>query len=167
MQQAKWYVSRQMYWPDGDKVVEIAFGGREYANPDKLSDNRTFRRLGSGSEYEDPREAVKAAIRVRDEWAKDTEGVRIETGFTHGFTLPFDECPSDAELIASAHKEWAWIQEHVERCAECGDPIWSDTDWWYIQDLGVDVKFCSEACVDNYYYTTFLDQKAEEKYVLA
>jgi hypothetical protein len=33
----KYFVSRQRNWPDGDCLVEIAAGGRDYANPGMLA----------------------------------------------------------------------------------------------------------------------------------
>lgn len=92
----KYFVSRQMYWPFGDKVIEIAEGGVDYANPDMLVVG--FPELGEGVEYDDPREALEAAFRIRDAWP----GSRIEVGCTHGYTMPFEEHPSDEEL-----REWA------------------------------------------------------------
>jgi len=161
----KWYVSRQAYWPTGEKVVEIAAGGRQYANPDKLADNEAFKRLGSSREYDDPRQAIEAAFKVRDEWKK-TADVRIEIGCTHGFTIPFQERLNERQLRERVAEMWDKILADTPKCQNCGDPIWGD-DWWYIPELGEELRFCSEACVDDYYYGTFLDDKAEEQYALA
>jgi hypothetical protein len=143
-----WYVNRQHYWPDGEFVVEMAYGGIEYSNPDMLADpDRTYRKLGCDQEYADPREALATAIKVRDEWKKhldDGEDVRIEHGFTAGMTIPFCSYPSDKEL-----KEWAEAEaEKLDKCEMCGDIItgkpfvlWDFQDW----------KFCSDYCAERFY----------------
>lgn len=100
-----YFVSRQRYWPHGDHVIEIACGGLDYANPDMLV--RRYPELGEGREFDDPREALAAAMRIRDAWRGDGAACRIEAGWTGGNTIPFDEYPSDADL-----KRWA-DEEHA------------------------------------------------------
>lgn len=157
----KYFLSRQCYWPTGDCVVEIAGGGVDYANPDMLADTPDYRynKLGDMLETQDPREALQAAIAIRDEWRKHTdEPVRIECGFTHGFTMPFEEEPTDEELHAWAKKAW----ENTPKCAKCGDPLEED-DWFYIPELGEEVKLCSSYCADKYFYGEYLDSVAEKE----
>lgn len=162
----RYYVSRQMYWPTGDLVVEVASGGVDYANPDKLKDSESYKRLGSSREYDDPRQALESAFRVRDEWLKHAEDVRVEVGCTFGATLPFEQRMNDDALRRLVADEWETIQADAPRCANCGDPIWGD-DWWYSAEVGEDVRFCSEACADDYYYGTYLDQVADTEYAMA
>ena len=47
-------VSRQIYWPDGEHVVEVAVGGLDYAGADCIEI------VGI---YDDPREAVEDTYR--------------------------------------------------------------------------------------------------------
>lgn len=103
MDEELWFVSRQKYWPDGDLVVEIAQGGADYCNPDMLV--ALYKDLGEGKEYSDRLDAVKAAIAIRKAWNADLDDgkmCRIEVGFTYGATFPFNDEPTDEELM-----EWA------------------------------------------------------------
>ena len=154
------YLSRQCYWGDDEpNVVEIASGGLDYANPDMLSDKGTqYAKLGCGQEYTDPREALAAAIKIRDAWmvAEPDEAIRIECGFTGGNTLPFSDYPTDEELLQWAEKAW----EGLEKCERCGEVI-VDGKWYYLHELGQDVHFCSEYCADES-AAAFYDEEDEE-----
>jgi len=140
----KWYVSRQCYWPDGDNVVEIAYGGLDYANADMLADQEGKYR-GHEGEYTDPREALEAAFAIRELW--EDEECRIETGATGGYTMPFSSFPDDDELRKWAEKAW----ENVPKCDRCGEAIQGDPWVHYEYD---DWKFCSEVCAEMYYFST-------------
>jgi hypothetical protein len=146
-----YYVSRQLYWPDGDPVVEIAAGGLDYANPDMLC----TRFAGEGETYTDPRDALAAAISIRDEWQAherrrkesriNPDDIRIEHGFTAGFTMPFMSHDEDAELLAWAEKE----AESLPRCDRCGEiiegnpiRIWGDL---------LEERFCADYCAEQRY----------------
>ena len=144
----KYFVNRQCYWGEEDpNVVEIAAGGCDYANADMLSDGPEFRRLGSGEEYIDPREALEAAIAIRDEWNKSGEDCRIEHGFTGGYTMPFGEYPTDDELREWAQKTW----DAIEKCPMCGDPLPDKRNRWTLTEWPDD-EYCSEYCADKAYY---------------
>ena len=147
----KWFVSRQKYWHSGDCVVEIAAGGLEYSNPDMLSDlpDHTYGKLGDMLETMDPREALAAAIAIRDEWRQHTdEPVRIETGFTHGCTIPFEEEPTDEQLHKWAEKAW----ENTLKCDSCGDAL-PEKDYYIVPEWGDDLRYCQEYCADSAYQT--------------
>jgi hypothetical protein len=141
-----YFVSRQKYWPEGDRVVEVAGGGLDYANPDMLVE--AYPDLGEGKEYIDPREAVKAAISIRDAWKIDTPyQVRVEVGYTGGWTMPFAEEPTDEELL-----EWAENQfQDLEKCDACGIVLEDGRLWG--NELSPDSKFCSETCADEDYHS--------------
>lgn len=134
------FLSRQSYWPTGDYVVEIAGGGLDYANADMLVE--VYPNLGEGQEYTDPREAVKAALSIRDAWALDTaDPVRVECGYTGGWTVPFEEEPTDDEL-----KEWAKKQlDALEKCGECGEILGDEK---FFHALDPEARFCSMNCAD-------------------
>lgn len=147
---AGWYVSRQCYWPEGDLVVEICSGGLEHSNPDMLCDK--YPELGEGKEYDDPRDAVKAAIAIQDAWNADlTDGeqCRIEHGDTGGYTMPFCEEPTKEEVIEWGEKEY----ESLDKCAYCDEPLSSkQNERWEYYLIGENQdQFCSEECVDKGY----------------
>ncbi len=138
----KFYLSRQNYWPDGDLVVEIAKGGLDYANADMLSDQGTpYAKMGCGQEYADPREALKAAIAIRDEWLvlSSRSDIRVETGYTGGYTMPFQAFPDDEDLAMWAQREW----DAIEKCARCGEPI---VEAWH-HHFDPETLYCSDNCV--------------------
>lgn len=141
------FVSRQHYWGVEDPlVVEIAAGGCEYSNPGMLSDpNNIYGPLGDMLETNDPREALEAAIAIRDEWQKHTdEPVRIEAGFTHGCTIPFEEHPTDEQLKEWAEEEW----EATPKCP-CGEPLPERGQIALLFPYEDEGPFCSEYCAES------------------
>ncbi len=161
-----YFVSRQHYWGVEDPlVVEIAVGGLDYANPDMLSDpNNIYGPLGDMLETNDPREALEAAVRIRDKWQQlldieqsvsmprrhqPREVVRIEAGFTHGCTIPFEEHPTDDELRQWAEEEW----EATPKCAywHCDEPLPERERDQYMLMFPFDSedRYCSECCADE------------------
>lgn len=156
------FVSRQRYWPDGDLVVEIASGGVEYSNPDMLVEK--YGKLGEGLETNDPREALEAAIAVRDAWNADLKAVyeeieaptardpnffysRVEIGYTMGMTMPFESYPSDDDLREWAEKAW----ENTPKCDQCGEPLPEEPDRYVLYDYP-DFLFCSDNCASVFYW---------------
>ena len=143
MEKNVWYVSRQSYWgvdPDEQNMVEIAFGGLDYANADML----VSKYAGEGEEYNDPREAVTAAILIARQWRKDQPKLKIgiASGCTGGYTMPFEKS-SVKELKDWAEKTW----QELPKCDQCGKVLpkefWQPTD---DPDLG---RYCSEYCCDK------------------
>lgn len=135
-----YFVSRQHYWPDGNLIVEVASGGLDYANPDMLV--AKYQRLGEGETYDDPREAVQAAIAVARAWRLDSgKKIAIGTGCTMGFTMPF-EASSQKEALAWADRVYA----KLPKCDGCdglmGKESWSANEW-------DGQKFCSESCAQK------------------
>lgn len=144
-------------------MVELAGGGLDYANPDMLCS--MWPEHGEGKEYEDPREALKAAILVRDAWItslldqgklvlsnaedEDDGRPRVETGHTMGFTMPFCSYPADEELAEWAEKRYA----ELVKCSHC-ETILPDE---YMQRAHYedddDPKFCpdNDNCISLYY----------------
>lgn len=138
-----WYVSRQNYWPDGDLVVEVAFGGGDYSNPDQLSVK--YGKLGEGQEYSDPREAIKVAIVIRNTWNEDNNiESEVRVGYTGGNTIPFEGGESDEELLNWAEKRYLTLS----KCDHCGRLI--EKEPWERFDDSDNLKFCSEYCAENY-----------------
>lgn len=130
----KWCITRQRYWPDGQNVVEIAEGGRDYTNPDALA----YKYPGEFQEFHDPREAVKAAVSILGRWNADGGAASLAYGDTGGYTSPFDMCQLEE---AEAWAERAWVD--LPKCDRCGDPIESACTC-----DGVPGEFCSEECAD-------------------
>jgi hypothetical protein len=136
----KWFVSRQSYWPDGTNVVEIASGGLDYANPDMLVAN--WKRLGEGETFNDPREAVEAAIAICREWRKQKVKCSIAHGYTAGYTMPFEE-GTFKEAIAWADKEW----ESLPKCdCGCDEPL--GNEYWYANEWD-GLKYATEYCAEK------------------
>ena len=85
----KLVVTRQVQWPTGKPVVEVSIGGIDYTNPDAL----VAKYQGEFVEFEEPKEAVEAAIRICREWRKDgCKDANVGFGSAGGFTLPFEDC---------------------------------------------------------------------------
>lgn len=106
-----WFVSRQRYWPDGREVVEIAQGGRDYANPDMLYPKYH----GEAEEYSSAVEAVDVAYRILEDWSGDSgHDIDIALGCTMGYTCPFVATDKNEKEM----QEWALKFDSVVRDAE-------------------------------------------------
>lgn len=139
----KWYVSRQCYWgveESNQNVVEIAGGGCDYANPDML----VTKYPGEGQEYNNPIEAVTAAIEICKLWKKDCPKLKITIahGCTGGNTMPF-EASSIKELKAWAKK----TNESLPKCAHCGGLI--EGEGYVLIDGDPDMVYCREYCAEE------------------
>lgn len=128
-------VTKQVQWPDGDRVVELNTGGFEYCNPGAI---------GSIEEFYFATEAAERAIEVADKWSQKTgEEIPVAYGYTYGGTMPFDPCEK-AELL-----EWAKKQdEALPSCDQCGKKIPKGKDSYTLYDE--DATFCSEYCAEEY-----------------
>jgi len=111
-----YFVSRQHYWPDGRRVVEVAIGGRASANPDMIAP----RYPGEAEDYTDPREAVEAAISIARAWRSETSDrtIRVAIGATGGMTMPLEG------TTFSGARAWAAAEyERRPKCDRCGDVL--------------------------------------------
>lgn len=139
-----YFVSRQNYWgveEDNQYVVEIAFGGRDYANPDMLVPK--WGDLGEGQEFDDPRAAATAAIAIWQKWVKEEPLAKIGHGATLGYTMPFE--PSDIEEVI----KWSEFEySSLDKCANCYS-ILPEDHWFHYYDI--DIKYCSENCAMSAY----------------
>lgn len=139
-----YFVSRQKYWgiePEDGTIVEIAQGGRDYANPDML--NTRWANLGEGREFSNPREAVEAAIKVCEAWREAGEkNAQLGMGFTAGSTMPFDPIEyTEAKKLAES------VWEKLPKCSHCGELLGKET---YTHDM-TEEKFCREYCAEQDY----------------
>lgn len=154
-----YFVSRQAYWPDGNSVVEVCTGGKDYCNPDMLI--HRFPELGEGQEFADPMEAVEAAIKICDAWNKLMgleEEARVEVGNTSGYTMPFEEYPTDEQLRDWAKKEL----ESLPKCYLCNDIIDEKYKYHLSDDAAGEYDFCSERCAETF-YNNFLNSEIPEE----
>jgi len=137
----RYYVSRQSYWgiePEERYCVEIAEGGLNYANPDMLVSKYVE------GEYDNTLDAVNAAIEIRDAWQSDEPelNIRIDYGFTGGYTMPFLSQNTDEELL-----QWANSQiDNMPKCSRCGKPYEENCGWSHQFS---DYEFCSEYCTNK------------------
>lgn len=152
----RYFVSRQQYWDrcEGDgTIVEVAIGGIDYANADMVGVK--WPHLGEGKEFTDPREAVEAAILVRDEWKKTDPNAHVAMGATMGFTLTFDWEEDDA--LRQRAKE---MYDKLPKCDECMSLLGDDT---YTHDLVCDgERFCREYCAEKHHDKILHDQYLDE-----
>jgi hypothetical protein len=152
----KYYVSRQSYWgvePEDQYCVEIAEGGLDYANCDML-----VAKYSEEGEYDDSVEAAEAAIAVREQWQKDSPElyIRIDYGYTNGFTMPFLDDNSDEEI-----REWAKLaMDKLPKCARCGKPFEGNSGWTH--KFVDDFVFCSEYCSEEDYYNIIKEMEEED-----
>lgn len=146
----KYFVSRQNYYdrcaPEAS-VVEVAIGGRDYANADMMGCK--WPHLGEGKEFTNPVEAVEAAIAICEEWRKTEEYAMVGMGATGGFTMSFDG--EDYDTLRKRAQE---MLDKLPKCPQCGDLLGKDT---YTHDLNFDdEKFCSEGCAEKSYRNVLL-----------
>ena len=96
-------VTRQIQHPDGTHIVEVSAGSFDYVNPDMMVEKYE----GEGKTFNDPREAVRTAIDIRNAWQRDA-GVKIEIGYgnTLGMTMPFD-ASDPVSMLDWADREFA------------------------------------------------------------
>ncbi len=118
----KFFVSRQHYYYSGEYVVEVAAGGLDFAGCDMLS----YKYPGEGIEYDDPREAVKAALVIRDLWQADLpeQKIGVGVGCTMGMGVEL-EPDTDEFALAWADKSWGNSWKNYETWAV---KLWIDND---------------------------------------
>jgi hypothetical protein len=138
------YVSRQSYYYSGERVVEVELNGLDYSGADMLSVG--YKNLGEGKEYDDPREAIKAAVAIRDAWRKDEpdEEINIALGSTGGMGMEIEPTEkTDDELKEWAEERW----NALPKCERCGDVL-DPKDTYHRVDFPDFGDFCSENCVE-------------------
>ena len=103
-----------------DLVVEIVAGGIDHSGPDMLSDpDNIYRILGDTLETDDPREALRVAFAVRDEWNR-----RLKESYVTG------ECSLNDPIVC--HAEAGHNLDVVMACEEPTDELlheWAQTEW--------------------------------------
>jgi hypothetical protein len=143
-----YFVSRQHYYYQNILVVEISYPTIDYSGPDMLVSK--YPQLGEGESFNDPREALKSAIKIRDQWQKDLkekdsfESVIITCG-------SFDGCEGeeseDKELITWANQAY----QSLEKCALCGDILEENSTFINEDSEFTEEKFCCEQHAERAY----------------
>ncbi len=128
-------VTRQRQFPDGNQVVEVSTGTRDYCNPDALCEKYN----GEMEEFFDPRKAVEIAITIVRAWRR-ASGQKVSIGFgnTHGDTMPF-AASTFKNARAWAKAEW----NELEKCPGCSNPMGKEK--WHANDWD-GLNYCSERC---------------------
>lgn len=154
---AKFVVTRQKYWPEGECVVEIAQGGREYCNPDAL----VARYSGEFDEFTSLVEAVETAISIAEAWKQDTkEPIGIGMGCTGGMTIPFESQPANEDAYSDFREKAKKFDEGRPCCPVCGELLEEET---YSHEFSDDNRFCSEYCRDKDYAELNGDSEEDEE----
>ena len=131
-------VNCQHYFYSDAHVVEIAYPGWDYVGSDMLATYYT-----DEGEYSDPREALEAAIKVRDQLQADHPDEEVGIAFGH-----FDLVEGEPQDLDDLKQE---IEDHYQRlpkCDLCGDII--ETASWIADDPDFG-SFCSEVCAEKAY----------------
>ena len=162
---SRYFVSRQRdSYADVDAdayYVEIAvggetwtsgarYGGQDFANPGMLG--QVYGKLGEMGNYDDPREAAKDALAIRDAWKQDAPLLNLDVrcGCTYGGTA-FFEPATDDEVNAWAEREYA----ELPKCDQCGTLIVGEV---FHPDGCIDAgSYCSENCVEETWVDLLVD----------
>lgn len=140
------YVSRQSnYYDDGAYSVEVA-RRLDCSGPGTLV--ARYAQLGEGDEYDNPHDAVEAAIAISRAWRGEIGRASVPFRcFTIAGNAFVYSTVKDAmtipELRAWARGEW----DALKKCDRCGDPIMGET-WRLVEDPDIG-DFCSENCCDR------------------
>lgn len=147
----RYCVTKQIQYPDGDRVVEISIGTFDYVNPGCLSDGT--------KECETATEAVEYAIELAQQWQTECdEEVFIGKGYTNGCCMPFDPWELCEENYAEL-REWAIKRDDaLPKCDQCGDII--DREW---KHYDYEHRFCSEYCLEAFLEEMEPEEEIEEE----
>lgn len=134
-----YYVTRQAYFYSGCDAVEIADG----ETVDVVGTNCLFPRflkLGEGKKFDNPRDALKAAIRIARAWDRP---IAINSWRGYG---------GEGEVVERPFQLLDWLHMEERRkipCERCGKKIHLfDAVSGHRQYE--DLKFCSEHCAAYY-----------------
>jgi hypothetical protein len=145
-----YFVSRQAVWGTGAFVVEIA-GSLDTSGPDAYSPPYE----GEVESYNDPREAVEAAISIRDSWRVDRQGKQDPS--PEDIFLDSDEEGEDDDATTRAWAVQEWQQ--LPQCDHCGKSLPEKRKRWHLADDCTGEEFCSQECADK--ATEFVEQENE------
>lgn len=136
----KYFVNCQHQYYSGNYLVEIAYPDRDSMGSDMLATN-----YADEGEYSDPREALEAAIKVREMLQADYPNETVGIAFGH-FEMVEGEPQDMEELKAEIEKHY----ESLPKCDRCGKLIEDGSHVIYGDpDFG---EFCSEFCAEEAYF---------------
>ena len=133
-----YFVNCQHYFYSGQYMVEIAYPGIDYAGSDMLATDYP----GEG-EYDDPREALNAAIKVKEALQTDYPDEEIGIAFGH-----FDMVEGEPQDIDELKKDIKKHYESLPKCDRCGGII--EEPWTVVDDPDFG-QFCSKFCIEETY----------------
>jgi len=134
----KFFVSRQHYYYSGERVVEISYPSIDYVGPDMLME-----KYEDEGEYDDPKEALEGAIKVRDAWKKDNPEIDIGISFGH-----FDCCEGEPQELEDLRNEVNNFYNELPKCDVCGQILDENETYTLFNDPEFG-KFCSEYCAEK------------------
>jgi len=134
----KFIVSRQHYFYSGEYIVEIAYPSIDYSGSDML-----VSKYPEEGEYDDPREALDAAIAVQTAWKTDCPDKSVGISFGH-----FDMIEGEPEEIENLKAEIEKFYNELPKCDMCGDLL-DENDIYTIADDPDAGNFCSLRCVEK------------------
>ena len=146
-------VTRQNYSSMGEDalVVEVCFAAKpqydisDYPNPGAY----VKKYAGEFETFDDPRDAARAAVKIRRAWAKDCgKTVTIRHGFTGGMTMPFD-APEVGNGVIEILKWAAEKAQQLPKCFSCGSILGKER--YHTPEYDAEEhEFCSPVCVDEF-----------------
>ena len=137
-----WTVTRQIQCDGGTHIVEISQGTLDYANADALSAKFD----GEFESFDNPIEALEAALKIRDVWQAETkESIEVGHGATWGMTMPFSGSDDEA-LQEWAQEAYAKLALNAKSCDWCGSTLWDSQLVFGGANLPGE-EFCSDNCV--------------------
>lgn len=159
-------ITRQRSYPDGILYVELETGGPDMTSPGAIAG---MSYAGEG-EYDDPREASRKLIAVRNAWQvyretkkshDDQDTILVSIGTTMGGLTTHDPGEmTDEEIIAWGQKEY----DRLPKCDQCGDILPSDKrNRWHSTDDPDLGTYCSENCCN---LAVEADRKLNQQYVV-
>lgn len=153
MKRQTWITARTTPWPDGERCVEIATDV-DHLDPSLFWEERGSEYDKLTDEYDDPREAVEAALRMRDLWAAET-GEVVLVGLSNPFYSVAHSEKTDEEMRAWGEKAY----EQIPRCAHCGNTCFDQ----YADDVtGETFHACNEYHAECYMYEQYGDYELDD-----
>lgn len=141
-----YFVSRQAQYYSGSHIVEVA-DGLDSSGPDMLAES--YKNLGEGRLFDDPREAANAAIVICQTWRRDCPEDKPKVSWQ---TRLWGEMGGESEPMTFKALRNAASQEYekLPKCEYCGG-LYEDGKYWTLPWIfsGEDERMCSENCADK------------------
>lgn len=143
-----YYVTRQAYYYS-ECAVEIAPGETiDVTGCDTLMER--WPELGEGTKFINPRDAVKAAIKISRAWNKP-----IAINNWRGWGGEGEVIESPFDLLLWVHQQ----EERMVRCDRCGNTV-HEENAHYLSEF--DSIFCSEYCAESAWDEDYDEEEVED-----